>query len=166
MPPAGHSAKGPEKWLALGWPLTVLCVLLLAAWALPGRLQSAFACYGVEAALAFPNIYLIRAIIRHQLGTVSAIWLLALTNLISLAIFAQCIVAANAIGPSGSLAHVSVGLADAIYFSIVTWTTLGYGDFVPMPAFRLFAAIQAIYGYVSMGVLVGLISGIVGSRRT
>jgi ABC-type multidrug transport system fused ATPase/permease subunit len=43
-----------------------------------------------------------------------------------------------------------------IYFSIVTWTTLGYGDFQPTPASRIWAASEAIIGYLFMGILVGL----------
>jgi hypothetical protein len=43
------------------------------------------------------------------------------------------------------------------YFSVVTWTTLGYGDFQPLPDFRLLAAFQALVGYVFLGVIVGLI---------
>lgn len=52
---------------------------------------------------------------------------------------------------------VTVGTAEALYFSIVTWTTLGYGDFQPLPDFRLLAAFQALVGYVFLGVIVGLI---------
>jgi hypothetical protein len=45
---------------------------------------------------------------------------------------------------------------DALYFSIVTWTTLGYGDFVPTPEMRMVAAAQAIIGYVSMAFFIAL----------
>ncbi len=34
-------------------------------------------------------------------------------------------------------AVISVSFADATYFSIVTWTTLGYGDFSPPESLRL-----------------------------
>ena len=44
----------------------------------------------------------------------------------------------------------------ALYFSIVTWTTLGYGDFTPPPELRLVAAIQALVGYLFFGLSVGL----------
>lgn len=46
----------------------------------------------------------------------------------------------------------------ALYFSIVTWTTLGYGDLQPTMEMRLFAAAQATMGYLFLGTLVGLIS--------
>lgn len=36
--------------------------------------------------------------------------------------------------------------SDAVYFSIVTWTTLGYGDFQPSEASRGWAAFEALCG--------------------
>ncbi len=45
---------------------------------------------------------------------------------------------------------------NALYFSIVTWTTLGYGDFHPTPDARIWASFEALLGYVFMGILVGL----------
>jgi hypothetical protein len=54
---------------------------------------------------------------------------------------------------------------DCLYFSIVTWTTLGYGDFRPTPVLRLFAASEAVAGYVDMGIfIVGLVSYFYKSR--
>ncbi|MFK3873842.1 potassium channel family protein [Pseudoalteromonas rhizosphaerae] len=49
---------------------------------------------------------------------------------------------------------------NSIYFSIVTWTTLGYGDFLPVENLRLVAALQAIMGYFYMAFLVGLLLNI------
>lgn len=42
----------------------------------------------------------------------------------------------------------------ALYFSIVTFTTLGYGDFQPGAKLRLLAAFQALYGYGYLGLIV------------
>ena len=44
---------------------------------------------------------------------------------------------------------------DHIYFSAVTFSTLGYGDFRPCEAGRLIAAAQAIYGNLHLGLIVG-----------
>ncbi len=44
----------------------------------------------------------------------------------------------------------------AFYFSVVTFTTLGYGDFQPLPEYRLVAAAQAVLGYVVLGLVVGI----------
>ena len=47
--------------------------------------------------------------------------------------------------------------ASGLYFSLITWTTLGYGDLRPPESLRLLAGSQAILGYISMGILVALI---------
>ncbi|MYG28564.1 MAG: two pore domain potassium channel family protein [Boseongicola sp. SB0677_bin_26] len=59
---------------------------------------------------------------------------------------------------------VQPDLADGLYFSIVTFTTLGYGDFVPRDGYRLVSALQALYGYLFLGGLVGLVVGKVVNR--
>jgi voltage-gated potassium channel Kch len=52
-------------------------------------------------------------------------------------------------------------LLDAIYFSAVTWTTLGYGDIVPSPAARPVAAIEALAGYVVMSLMIAALIAMV-----
>ena len=44
---------------------------------------------------------------------------------------------------------------DAIYFSAVTFSTLGYGDFAPHAPIRLVAAAQALLGNLHLGMIVG-----------
>jgi hypothetical protein len=46
---------------------------------------------------------------------------------------------------------------NSVYFSVVTWTTLGYGDFAPVENLRLVAALEALMGYFYMALLVGLL---------
>lgn len=46
-------------------------------------------------------------------------------------------------------------LLDAIYFSSVTFSTLGYGDFAPHPSSRMVAASQALLGNLHLGMVVG-----------
>ena len=52
----------------------------------------------------------------------------------------------------------------ALYFSIVTWTTLGYGDFSPSESIRLVAALEAMLGYLAMALLVGQILNWIESK--
>lgn len=40
-----------------------------------------------------------------------------------------------------------------VYYSIVTFTTLGYGDFQPQGPVRVLAAMQALTGYLILGIL-------------
>lgn len=46
---------------------------------------------------------------------------------------------------------------DFLYFSIVTFSTLGFGDFRPTESMRIIAAAQAIYGNLHLGLLAGAI---------
>ena len=46
---------------------------------------------------------------------------------------------------------------DTVYFSAVTFSTLGFGDFSPKPYSQPFAAAQAILGNLHLGVIVGSI---------
>jgi hypothetical protein len=51
-----------------------------------------------------------------------------------------------------------------LYFSVVTWTTLGYGDFTPPHELRLIAAIEALSGYVFFGMVVGIATAMMIQR--
>lgn len=53
----------------------------------------------------------------------------------------------------------------ALYFSLVTWTTLGYGDLQPMRELQLLAALEAFLGYTYLGLIVGLIANRLSGRR-
>ena len=61
-------------------------------------------------------------------------------------------------------------LAVAFYFSVVTITTLGYGDYHPHGWSLLFSATEALIGYVLLGMTVGIIvsylapKGFLGNR--
>nr|WP_320116503.1 ion channel [uncultured Desulfuromonas sp.] len=58
------------------------------------------------------------------------------------------------VGPSGQFIP---SFYDALYFSITTFTTLGYGDLQPMPDHRLTTSIEALIGMVSMAIGASLI---------
>jgi hypothetical protein len=48
------------------------------------------------------------------------------------------------------------GTITCLYFSIVTWTTLGYGDVRPSIDARLIAASEALFGYIWMAAFIGM----------
>lgn len=52
---------------------------------------------------------------------------------------------------------LSKSINDCSYFSAVTWTTLGYGDFLPSSESRFYAAVEALLGYLYMGVFVSIL---------
>lgn len=56
----------------------------------------------------------------------------------------------------------SVSFPSAIYFSIVTETTLGYGDFLPMGFSRLLVVLQVMSGLVLAGIVVARVTSAQG----
>lgn len=49
------------------------------------------------------------------------------------------------------------GLEDALYFSLVAYTTLGLGDLVPAPDWRILAGMEAANGFLNFGLLTALL---------
>jgi hypothetical protein len=62
------------------------------------------------------------------------------------------IIPADEVGKNPIKIHNDV--PNALYFSIVTFTTLGYGDMQPIPKMRIVAASQALVGYAYLGLIV------------
>ena len=54
---------------------------------------------------------------------------------------------------------IDISFLNAIYFSLTTWTTLGYGDFAPIPRIRHITSIEAISGYIGLGLFITLLTG-------
>lgn len=60
------------------------------------------------------------------------------------------------LGVVDSMGNVQQDLKTCLYFSTVTFSTLGYGDFSPTKAARGLAAFQSLMGYLTLGVLIGI----------
>ena len=67
-------------------------------------------------------------------------------------------VAYGVVDGHGALGHLTatgvtgaLGWLDYVYFSLVTYTTVGYGDFVPAGPIRFIAATEALNGWVLLG---------------
>lgn len=52
--------------------------------------------------------------------------------------------------------------SEAIYFSLVTYTTLGYGDIVLGTQFRIFGAMESITGVLMFGITTAFLVGYFG----
>lgn len=52
------------------------------------------------------------------------------------------------------------GYEEPIYFSLVTYTALGYGDVVLTPSFRIFGAMISVTGLVMFGMTTAFLVGI------
>lgn len=61
------------------------------------------------------------------------------------------------------------GHEEPIYFSLVTYTTVGYGDVTLGPAFRIFGAMASVTGILAFGLttafLVGLFPNVITTLR-
>lgn len=61
----------------------------------------------------------------------------------------------------GSNSQAITGLWDHVYFSVVTFTTLGYGNFVPAnTAAEVIAAFEAVVGFSVFAFLIGVVSAV------
>jgi voltage-gated potassium channel len=77
---------------------------------------------------------------------------------------AQYLSVENNIRVSQSLTEFT--LVDAIYWIIITFTTVGYGDISPVTLVgRSIAAINALAGVLVMGVIAGLLLTVITPRR-
>ncbi len=54
---------------------------------------------------------------------------------------------------------VSHEFVDGLYFSLATWTALGYGDLQPLEYMRLMSSSLALMGYITMAMFIGFILG-------
>lgn len=53
--------------------------------------------------------------------------------------------------------HVFPTLEESLYFSLVAFTTLGLGDIVPAPEWRLLAGMEAANGLLNFGLMTALL---------
>ena len=53
--------------------------------------------------------------------------------------------------------HVFPTMEESLYFSLVAFTTLGLGDSVPAPEWRLLAGMEAANGFLNFGLMTALL---------
>jgi len=52
---------------------------------------------------------------------------------------------------------VRLSSAESIYFSVISWTTLGYGDYSPLGSLKWVAASEAVLGYLFISVVIAVV---------
>lgn len=55
---------------------------------------------------------------------------------------------------SANTSNKNFNVGDSLYFSTITFTTLGYGDFSPVGWLKILSAIEAFLGVINMGFLI------------
>ncbi|MCI4646288.1 MAG: ion channel, partial [Hyphomonadaceae bacterium] len=160
--PRAHSANpiwafSKRHWAALAVMATVFLAtcLTIGSWANLDRFSSspvAYLIFVIMSALTLCTIFALA--IGEQIARLS---------IVSLAVCAGLFVftcAAIYRGHTATDSETVFSVQEAIYFSIVTWTTLGYGDYKPPPDLQIMAAVQAVFGYLYLGLLVGAVGGL------
>ena len=83
-----------------------------------------------------------------RLKIVSMILGIIFLHLLEILIFAAAFMVMDGKPHQGHLSGVGGGYLDYVYFSLVTYTTLGYGDIVPVGHIRFLTAVEALGGIV------------------
>jgi hypothetical protein len=94
----------------------------------------------------------------HGFGQKKSLLFLMIQNALMVVVFAGIYLGHGLVGFKD---EEIIGGRSALYFSIITWTTAGYGDLTPAPDIRLIAAAEALLGNISLGLAVGLISALI-----
>ncbi len=144
-----------EALKALNWILLVIIALvaMLTAFLLPAEIPAALL------ALSYPSltyhIFNASGDDDGDYGSVLGFVLLVLTWII--VVFAVIYWRYGLVSSAtGQLAPIT--FPTACYFSVTTWTTLGYGDFAPPPRIRHITSIQALLGFIGMGIWMATLS--------
>jgi hypothetical protein len=91
----------------------------------------------------------------HRVRVLVLILGLLATHIIEVWVYAAAFGLVDGRSGLGNLSHISNAPVsdwlDYVYFSFVTYTTVGYGDFVPIGPIRFIAAMEALNGWVLLG---------------
>ena len=161
---AKTAAKAPAKgFRALfdryGWfAACLLCggLLLSAVWLVPeDSFQHPLI---VAAGLGYASTYLL--LLATRLMRIYAghrflleIILAGVSLVATFAVFALCYMSLGVLDSTVSPQQIGHDFWYCLYLSVVTFTTLGYGDYTPVGIGRFLACLQALTGYVTLGLV-------------
>ncbi len=143
-------------WTAAGFSFSIALIANLR----PETFNQIWVCYTVFSLIGLIALATTGLLIASDISVLIAFGFLTLQAIMMVATTAAIFSGFGFIQPH----EAESTRLDSLYFSIVTWTTLGYGDFQPKPALRLLAAMQAVYGYLFLGLIVGSVSSLIGNR--
>ncbi|WP_297105513.1 ion channel [uncultured Devosia sp.] len=90
--------------------------------------------------------------LRRPTGALVGMFALVAAQLIAVLIYALAYFGLGLWGGLGSLAgQIEGGFIDPLYFSLMSYTTLGVGDIYPLGGFRIISGVEALNGFAMIG---------------
>ncbi len=150
---------------SIGPAILIVCFIALLpvlCWFLLSGMPAIIASWAVILIIALILFSMFSSVLFKGLGadrSVAAILLIAVSGIGALITqFSFLYHWTGLLTPSG---EQSTSLFEAFYFSVVTWTTLGYGDFLPMDDSRHIVIVQALLGYVTMALMISVFVSVI-----
>ena len=128
--------------LLLGSVLLGLCALLHVAFLVGAA--------AVLAKFAY-RIHLLPHSVHLAVPIVGALFALIAAHTVEVWLWALSLIALGAVQ----------GVEKSVYFALVTYTTVGYGDIVLAPQFRIFASMAAVTGLLTFGLSTAFLVAVV-----
>jgi hypothetical protein len=149
--------------------LVAICTLATAAYFKPGGWQiinwrdlgDPQKVLPIDSVVVIYHFSIVTLHIRYPAYSIILLWVTVVGIYLTILCYADACLSIGILDTSDPQHNKVSDPVSCLYFSLVTWTTLGYGDYRPTKDFRLVAASEALLGYVSMSMLVaGVISAI------
>ncbi len=172
---AERAAKAPPRaakrvWDAYGWfTIGVLLGIGMVAsvWVLPDGFWWDLFRIGVAIAYACAYLMLLATRLKRIYANhhfVAEFILAALSLIGVLVAFALCHTHAGVLDSTQSPSAMTWDFRYAMYVSVATFTTVGFGDFSPMNIGRAIASVQAFTGYVTLGLIASTAASLLQRR--
>lgn len=151
--------------VAVAW--LVVAGVLATANVAPGVTEPAWAASAVDALLvAAAPVLILRELTEHPVVDAQTLLGVLCVYLLLGLFFASVYDVLATAAPQPLFATGDGSRADHLYFSLITLTTVGYGDLVPVPDLaRTIAALEALMGQLYLVTIVALVVSRLGHER-